>query len=1388
MKHHNMVRILTTTILLSLFASCNFETDGKFNSLVAGFENERQQPLRPPSNVAATGDTSGGIQISWNISDGADGYTVYRASADNPTRFVRRGSSGGTAYVDSGASVPPDTPFYYQVTAYNSGEVSGPSTRAGPATAARNQAVLEAPEISGADVLNNSITIAWTPVAGADGYILYRASMYDGDVYIFRITTNMPSFTDNNLAAGSYLYQVRGYSGHSEGYVSAPSDPVSIGAGPVLPVPAKPQNLRAVADYSGLQPVIAVSWNAAANATLYHVYRSVDDEFYEKIDEVSSTTYQDDGVTSGAAYYYRVRGYNGTQEGYLSDSYGPVLLVPAKPQIAASVANNAVTVSWSAVRGADIYYVSRSTDDSQFQLVTARGTGNTEHTDLGLAAGTYYYRVEAANSAGRGLPSDSAQAVINPAAPVISTHPVGGNYLRNVPANPLIVQASASGGGTLSYQWYSNSVNSNTGGTLVSGAVSASYTPPTATAGTVYYYVLVTDIGTAATVASNVAAVTVMEGVTVHAATPVISEHPSSGVYSQGDTATALTVQANVSDGGALSYQWYSNTVNSNTGGTLVSSASTYTPSTSTAGTLYYYVIVTNTNNGVNGNKTATAVSNTAAVTVTGEASYAIPDGGAIIYISTQAALESIRDHIDDSAYNYGKNAYVLEQDITLTGTWTPIGRVNSAFSGNFYGSGHTIRNLVLPGGSLQYIGLFGYIDGTLIQDLQVELGETTISISSNGSKYIGIIAGAHKDSVIRNCGVYSLSEIIINDTSGGWNFLNISGISSRDENSSSIIEHCYVVMNIRATFGGDHLLVGGITVSTGIIKNCYYIGNITGNGVYLDLNGVARYYNTLEKSYSAGTMTNNASYSNYTTTSGIGLSDGTISNCATLMEQIYQAIGTGYARISPSTSSTLTNNYAYSGMLLNGATVTSNDPNSQNGLDKTAAQLKQRSTYESGLGWDFTNVWEMGPSSYPFPILKWQNGVVKLPQGFNVIGSGETINVASPAEFASALSAIQNSSNDDFTITATADMSLSPQNLIGTAYRNKKITLRGNTALRKITLSSQGSLFTVGADMELVLEDIVLAGISNNNTSLVKVNTGGKLVLNGGGKVTGNTYSTSVADSGGAGVYVDGGTLEIAGGEVSGNTVNGTIRGEVRGGGVYALNDSNVLMTSGAVKDNIVTNVASGEIIGADGGGIFIHNGSSFEMTGGFIEGNTVNSRSTNLMAGASGGAVYVATNSSFYFKGGTIRNNTVNSDGNGYCLAYGGGVISGDSSTMIMSGGIISGNNVTSSAANSTYGSNWIYEIGAYGGGVGFSLPNITFVKTGGIIYGSEVSGNDTDGIPLKNTAQIRSSNGLGGGHAIYAGCSNGTGDSSPRRNTTVGETDDLYTSGSNLVDGRQ
>ena len=63
----------------------------------------------------------------------------------------------------------------------------------------------------------------------------------------------------------------------------------------------------------------------------------------------------------------------------------------------------------------------------------------------------------------------------------------------------LSVQAQASDGRALAYQWYSNTGATNTGGTAISGATASTYEAPTASAGTAYYYCVVSEATAGAT-------------------------------------------------------------------------------------------------------------------------------------------------------------------------------------------------------------------------------------------------------------------------------------------------------------------------------------------------------------------------------------------------------------------------------------------------------------------------------------------------------------------------------------------------------------------------------------------------------------------------------------------------------------------------------------------------------------------------------------------------------------------------------------------------------------------------------------------------------------------------------------------------------------------------
>jgi hypothetical protein len=112
-----------------------------------------------------------------------------------------------------------------------------------------------------------------------------------------------------------------------------------------------------------------------------------------------------------------------------------------------------------------------------------------------------------------------------------------------------------------------------------------------------------------------------IEDVILKAEQPNITKHPASASYRIDSTPEALTVTvASVTEG--THYKWYESATEPPTegplGGTQVGSdQSSYTPSATALGTKYYYVVVTNTNDEAQFEKTVSVNSNVAVINVT---------------------------------------------------------------------------------------------------------------------------------------------------------------------------------------------------------------------------------------------------------------------------------------------------------------------------------------------------------------------------------------------------------------------------------------------------------------------------------------------------------------------------------------------------------------------------------------------------------------------------------------------------------------------------------------------------------------------------------------------------------------------------------------------------
>ena len=154
-------------------------------------------------------------------------------------------------------------------------------------------------------------------------------------------------------------------------------------------------------------------------------------------------------------------------------------------------------------------------------FVSVAATANYDPPTL-TTTGNYVYRRRATDQCGN-TQVTSTITIIVVADPVISTQPTTTQTLC-VGGSTTLSVATTGGTGTNSYQWFSNTANSNSGGTNLgsgSGAQTATYTPPTASVGTLYYYCTINQSGSGCgSLTSNTGAIIIVADPVAQTITP----------------------------------------------------------------------------------------------------------------------------------------------------------------------------------------------------------------------------------------------------------------------------------------------------------------------------------------------------------------------------------------------------------------------------------------------------------------------------------------------------------------------------------------------------------------------------------------------------------------------------------------------------------------------------------------------------------------------------------------------------------------------------------------------------------------------------------------------------------------------------------------------------
>ena len=319
--------------------------------------------------------------------------------------------------------------------------------------------------------------------------------------------------------------------------------------------------------------------------------------------------------------------------------------------------------------------------------------------------------------------------------------------------------------------------------------------------------------------------------VTQPALTGITVTGPNKTTYEIGETfdPTGMVVTAYYSNGSNTIINNYTIT---DKDGQTVGSSYTFT----TAGS--YTLTVTYTEG---------AITKTDTITITVVDKGYTDDGKGNYTVTTAHGLESVAELVNSG--ETGINI-TLDNNIDLTGEWTPIGTYDKPYTGTFDGDNHTISGLIVTG-SDEYAGLFGYIgSGGTVKNVKLENVQIT---SDYQYAYVGGVAG-NNDGAIENCSVsgsvsgnstYNSVGGVVGYQGGG----SITGCSSSatvqgtgsvggvvgQTNSGAILTACYATgkVTLESNNSDNHYAGGvvGVNGASSTLTACYATGSVTGSG-----------------------------------------------------------------------------------------------------------------------------------------------------------------------------------------------------------------------------------------------------------------------------------------------------------------------------------------------------------------------------------------------------------------------------------------------------------------------------------------------------------------------------------------------------------------------------
>jgi hypothetical protein len=361
-----------------------------------------------PSNFTVTSSTSSSVSLSWTDNSTRNtGYLLqYKLSGNSFWTNATAPGANATSATISGLT--PDRTYNFRIASERGASAQSSLIETSGSTLAAIPAPPTAPTgvSASASTTAVAVTVTWTDASSDEnGFYIYRntSNTTTGATLLNSTGPGVQSYTDNATNSGAsapaagttYYYWVSSFKSFDESTKTAASQNSSGGVS-TLGIPAAPTGFTATSSFADS---VSLAWtDASSTETGFDIEVSTNaGSTYSSVTTTAANavSYSHTGRTESTAYLYRIRATNAA--GSSSWVTASSVTTPAAVQsfTATAASSTQINLSWTDKSGVETgFRIERSTDNTNWSLVTTTAASATSFSNTSLNASTlYYYRI-----------------------------------------------------------------------------------------------------------------------------------------------------------------------------------------------------------------------------------------------------------------------------------------------------------------------------------------------------------------------------------------------------------------------------------------------------------------------------------------------------------------------------------------------------------------------------------------------------------------------------------------------------------------------------------------------------------------------------------------------------------------------------------------------------------------------------------------------------------------------------------------------------------------------------------------------------------------------------------------------------------------------------------